>query len=286
MPPRQRPPEAREADRGDSSRTGANSRTERPCPPNGSDADGLTAVAEAEAEAARAEARAQAARARALRLRRQAEAASGNQPDMPDNADAEGSEPAAETPARPQLQLHSTDPGSARLRANRITARLHAPGRKTVLVGVAMALICLALGASGYMAWQHQTAVHQRRLAAEFAAAARQGAVTLMSIDANHAKEDFQRIIDNSTGQLKDQLEVTSAYLVAGVTNSKISTKASVDAVAVESMTDNSAVVLVAAKSEITNPDKTKQPPPPWRLSLNITRDGGQLKMSKVEFVP
>jgi len=53
----------------------------------------------------------------------------------------------------------------------------------------------------------------------------------------------------------------------------------------VESVTDNSAVVLVAAKSEVTNPDNAKRPPVVWRLSVNVSRDGGQLKLSKVDFI-
>jgi Mce-associated membrane protein len=55
--------------------------------------------------------------------------------------------------------------------------------------------------------------------------------------------------------------------------------------VAVESMTDNSAVVLVVAKSDTINPDKSKRPPVFWRLSVNVDRDGGQLKLSKLDFV-
>ena len=59
------------------------------------------------------------------------------------------------------------------------------------------------------MVWQDHTLMHKRQLAPEFAAAARQGVTTLMSIDANHAKEDIQRIIDASTGELKAQMEAT-----------------------------------------------------------------------------
>jgi Mce-associated membrane protein len=135
------------------------------------------------------------------------------------------------------------------------------------------------------MVWQHHTIVHKRQLAAEFTAAARQEVTTLMSIDANHAKEDFQRIIDASTGDLKNQLSAMSALMAKQAEDSKVSSKATVEAVAVESVTDNSAVVLVAAKSDVTNADNTKRPPAVWRLSVNLNRDGGQVKMSKVDFL-
>ncbi|MBS4727491.1 hypothetical protein MSM1_03675 [Mycobacterium sp. SM1] len=230
-------------------------------------------MAQAEQEAARAEARAAQARARAIRLREQAEAA------VRDRRGVGVTGAATETP---EATVDESRP--PQLRAGR--SRLRLPGRKAAAAGVALTLICASLGASAAMVWQHRSLVHNRQLAAQFAAAARAGALTLMSIDAAHAKEDFQRIIDSSTGQLKNQLEVTAAYLAKGVADSRVSTKATVEAVAVESMTDDSAVVLVAARSDTTDPDNTKRPPALWRLSINVTRDGGQLKMSKVEFVP
>ena len=68
--------------------------------------------------------------------------------------------------------------------------------------------------------------------------------------------------------------------------DSKVVTKADVKATAVQSMTDDSAVVLVAASSEVKNAASDKQPPRGWRLSVTVEREDGQPKMSKVEFVP
>jgi Mce-associated membrane protein len=107
----------------------------------------------------------------------------------------------------------------------------------------------------------------------------------MMSIDPDHAKEHVQRTIDNTTGALKSQLEATSTYMMKSAQDAKVTTKATAQDAAVESMTNNSAVVLVLAKSDTTNPDKSKRPPVFWRLSVNIDRDGGQLKISKVDFV-
>jgi Mce-associated membrane protein len=44
--------------------------------------------------------------------------------------------------------------------------------------------------------------------------------------------------------------------------------------------------VLVAATSTISNPAGVNQQPRSWRLSVNLTRDGGQIKMSSMEFIP
>jgi Mce-associated membrane protein len=76
-----------------------------------------------------------------------------------------------------------------------------------------------------------------------------------------------------------------SDELVKGAQQSKVSTKATVQSVAVESMTENSAVVLVAATTEGTTPGNTKLPPGSWRISLTLLRENGQVKTSEFEFV-
>ena len=237
-----------------------------------SDADPSTteapdSLAAAEEELIRAEERAEAARARAAELRREAEAGSSEQSDATEDAAGADAKPAV-----------------SRLR-RRWPWRLRRPTRKAVGVGTAIVLICASLAASGYIVWQHRTLVQRRQHAEEFAAAAREEVATLMSIDPAHAAENIQHTIDDTTGALKSQLEATSGYMAKNAQDAQVTTKATVQDVAVESMTDNSAVVLVVAKSDTINPDKSVRPPVFWRLSVNIDRDGDRLKMSKLDFV-
>lgn len=70
------------------------------------------------------------------------------------------------------------------------------------------------------------------------------------------------------------------------VEQSKVVTEGTVNATAVESMNEHSAVVLVAATSRVTNSAGAKDEPRAWRLKVTVTEEGGQYKMSKVEFVP
>ena len=236
-----------------------------------SDADPSTteapdSLAAAEEELVRAEERAEAARARAAELRREAEADSSEQSDATEDAEADVAKP-------------------ARWRSRLRWPRLHRPSRKTVGVGAALVVICASLAASGYIVWQHRTLAQQRQHAEEFAAAAREEVATLMSIDPAHAAENIQHTIDDTTGALKSQLEATSSYMVKNAQDAQVTTKATVQDVAVESMTDNSAVLLVVAKSDTINADKSNRPTVFWRLSVNIERDGDRLKMSKLDFV-
>jgi Mce-associated membrane protein len=167
-----------------------------------------------------------------------------------------------------------------------IAARLRRPGRTTLTVSAAFVLIGGFLAVSGYVVQYHHRAAHEQHRAEEFAAAARQGITALMSIDANTARDGVQRIIDDSTGPFKTGVLLGADDLVKAVEDSKVSTKVAVKAVAVESMTDDSAVVLVTTRAEVANPGQSNPPPRAWRVVMTIQRDGGKLKIAKVESLP
>jgi Mce-associated membrane protein len=160
------------------------------------------------------------------------------------------------------------------------------PGWKPVAAAVAILCTCALITLSVLMVLQHRGQVAEQQMSAEYAAAGRQSVVTLMSLDHNRAQEDVQRIIDNSVGQFKDDFQNQAEDFVKVAQESKVSTEVTVNATAVESMNPDSAVVLVAASSKVTNSAGAKQEPRTWRLSVTLQRDAGQIKMSKVEFVP
>lgn len=218
----------------------------------------------ADEEAAAAEARAAAARARADELRRRIEEAEAAIDEAP------GEPPAATPiPAAPAI----TTPGVRLLPA--------------VGVGIAGALGAALLALTGYLLWQHKAMAQQRHSAAEFTAAARQDVINLMSIDYNTADDSVKRVLDGSTGRFKTNFADTAEDFVKALKDEKIITKATVNDAAVESMTGDSAVVLVSATSHREGPQapKDQQEPRLWRIVVSLERDGDQIKMSGVEFV-
>lgn len=221
-------------------------------------------------ELAQAEARAEAARARAQLLRQQAEAASTDQ-------DPEAGAPETEDETAPSRRRRRWRPRRWRPRR---------PGRKALAAAAAVLVICASLAGSGYLVWHHRGVVQQRQRTAEFAAAARNGIVAMMSIDPAKAREDMQRFADGTTGIFKVGFLMGAEDLVKAIEQSKIKSKATVKAVAVQSMTEDSAIVLVAAKTEVTKPGDAKPDSRNLRAVVSIQRDGGQLKVSRVEFVP
>ncbi|GFG51164.1 hypothetical protein CQY20_02580 [Mycolicibacterium agri] len=281
------------------------------------DVDALTLAEQAEAEAAEAEAIAAAARARAraLRLRREAEAGKNgaaiktNGAEKPDedaivgddetavvgddettdgqdeNTDGERADDDVDT-ADDTVPATVEEPAKEKDGPQRRGIRIPLPTWKGVAGTLTVLIIGALLAGCAYMYWFHRQAQAEQDRRAEFEAAARQGVVTLMSLDYNHAKEDVQRIIDSSTGQFKTDFEATAEDFVRVANESKAVTETNVTSTAVESMTEDTATVIVAATSRVTNAAGANQEPRAWRLSVNLARDGGQLKLSKVEFVP
>jgi Mce-associated membrane protein len=166
--------------------------------------------------------------------------------------------------------------------------RLKLPRLRLKVLAAALVIICTLglLGVSGFMIWHHRQVAAEQQRSAEFAAAARQGVVTLMSLNFNHAKEDVQRIIDNTTGDFKKDFEGSAPDFTKVAQESKVITEATVNATAVQSMTKDTANVLVAVTTRVSNTASKEQQPRSWRLAVDVARDGGQIKLAKVEFVP
>ncbi|WP_204081446.1 hypothetical protein [Mycobacterium riyadhense] len=252
-----------------------------------SKADAMALVEEAEAEAAEAEALAAAARARAraARLRRQlagdADADYEDFDEYGDEYDDEYDEEDAED--YEDAELEATKPDSWR---SRLPSWVRIPPLSTLATVAAILIICGFTAFSGYIVWTHHEATERQQRAAAFAAGARQGVVNMTSLDFNKAKEDVQRVIDSSTGEFRDDFQARAADFTKVVEQSKVVTEGTVNATAVESMGDHSALVLVSATSRVTNSAGAKDEPRAWRLRVTVTEEAGQYKMSKVEFVP
>ena len=278
-----------------------------------SPSDMLALAEQAEAEAAEAEAVAAAARARAraIRLRNQAAAerllksdedaekdGSGSADDTVDEVAAESDDDSEDdatstddrAPAEGTTEL--TESAAAELTAEEPAEskrRLPTVSRlfwKVLASCLTILAICALLAASGWMIWQHRQAEHRQQLVAEYTAAARQSVVTLMSLDFNHAQDDVKRILDNSTGEFKADFEGQAQDFVKLATGAKVVTEATANAAAVDTMTDDTATVLVAVTTRVTNTTGANQEPRPWRVAVDLVREGDQIKLSKVEFVP
>ncbi|KAA0120842.1 hypothetical protein [Mycolicibacterium sp. P9-22] len=242
------------------------------------EAEALAAAAEAEAAAARA--RANVLRVQQAKAQQEADAAADVavvEDDLSEDADAEAVE---DIDASDDAEDPEADAAPVRRRG-----KLASIAKYAAVILAVIGIAALA-STSAWMVVKHRQAEHQRDLSAQFSAAARQGVVSLMSLDFNRAKEDVQRIVDSSTGQFREDFQSQAEEFAKVAESSKVVTEAKVTATAVQAMTGDTADVLVAAASTITNAQGAKEDPRSWRLIVSMARDGDQIKMAKVEFAP
>lgn len=157
---------------------------------------------------------------------------------------------------------------------------------QTAGLALAVLLTAAAVTLPALMLWQHGRVTAQRAEDRRFVDAARDGIVALLSIDHTRARADVQRVLDLSTGQFHDDFTRSADDFVKTAEDSKAVTVGTVNLAALEKIEGERAVVLIAATSEVSNVNGASQDPRPFRISVTVTRDGQQCKMSDVEFVP
>lgn len=240
----------------------------------GASKDALT-LAEAEAKAAEAAAELARARAELLKAQQGSEPESARTVELETAPDVEASEAAEPASGADEGAAEEAQPGKF-------------IGLWRRLRWVAATLAVLAIG--GFLAVDVLMLSHHRDVAqrqhqlGEYAAAARQGVVTLMSLNYETVDDDVKAILDNSTGEFKKDFEAHAGDFTKVARESKTVTTIDTAVAGVESMSDNEAVVLVAATTKVTNTAGAKEEPRSWRLTVHLAREGDQVKMSKVDF--
>jgi Mce-associated membrane protein len=242
----------------------------------GASKDALT-LAEAEAKAAEAAAELARARAELLKAQQGSEPESTRTVELETTPDVEVSE--AAEPDSGADEGADEEPAEQPRKSIGIWRRLR---------WVAATLAVLAIG--GFLAVDVLMLSHHRDVAqrqhqlGEYAAAARQGVVTLMSLNYETVDDDIKAILDNATGEFKKDFEAHAGDFTKVARESKTVTTIDTAVAGVESMSDNEAVVLVAATTKVTNTAGAKEEPRSWRLTVHLAREGDQVKMSKVDF--
>jgi Mce-associated membrane protein len=114
----------------------------------------------------------------------------------------------------------------------------------------------------------------------------RQGAINLTTIDWQHADSDVQRILKSATGTFFDDFSKRSQPFIDVVKQAQSTSVGTVTEAGVESVTGDSAQILVAVSVKTTNIGAPEQKPRAWRMRINVQRVGDEAKISNVGFVP
>ena len=200
--------------------------------------------------------------------------------DLPDLAEAVEAADAEAAEAEEHAQ-------QARARAARLRSAESRPRRRRRVALAAAALIGVAgLALTAAMMVKHREVAAQRAEDSQRVEAARTAVTALLSIDHTRARADVQRVLDVTAGSFHDDFARSADDFVSTAERYQTVTTGEVKAAALQNATADSAVVLVAAVSQVSNASGAREDPRPFRMSVTVTRDGGQFKMSDLEFVP
>jgi Mce-associated membrane protein len=144
---------------------------------------------------------------------------------------------------------------------------------------VALAGVC---GWLGFRAYESRKAAHERSL---FLQVGRQGALNLTTIDFEHVDDDVKRILASSTGAFYDEFEARSQPFKEVVKQAKSKSVGTIAEAGVQSISDDSADVLVAVTVKTSNAGAAEQEPRAWRMLISVQKDGDEAKVSNVRFV-
>ena len=119
-----------------------------------------------------------------------------------------------------------------------------------------------------------------------FVDAAKQGAINLSAIDYRTIDADVKRLLDTSTGDLRDDFGRTADTFKQTVREARSVSKGTVGAAGLETLKGDTGVVLVAVTIITTTGDDPPQAPRNWRMRVTVEHQGDAYKPSNVEFVP
>ncbi len=119
-------------------------------------------------------------------------------------------------------------------------------------------------------------------------AAGRTQALNMMTLDYRTAKRDLQRVVDGSTGTMKDQYAKAMQGTIASTASEKSSSKGTITSAGLASLKGNAAEVLVAGDATVSFPKSAKQAASTivvrYRFRVDLQNVNGVWKSSKLSF--
>lgn len=147
----------------------------------------------------------------------------------------------------------------------------------------ALATLVLITGWLGYRDYQVRQGEQRRE---EMVQAARQGAISLTTIDHEHVDSDVQRILDASTGSFHDDFEKRAKPFADAARKAQSKSVGTVNEAGIESAGRDEGQVLLTMTVMTSNRGVPERQPKAWRLRVSVTGVDDGYKVSRVEFVP
>ncbi|ODR26186.1 mammalian cell entry protein [Mycolicibacterium porcinum] len=155
--------------------------------------------------------------------------------------------------------------------------------RGALVVGILM--LTSIGGLAGWLGWQTHGSEQAQRLDDMFLQAGRQGALNLTTMDHAHVEGDIQRVLDGSIGTFYDDFEQRAPAFAEVVKTTQSKTQGTVTEAGIESISGDSARVLVAVSVKTSNIAAPEQRPRLWRMRIDVQKVGDVAKVANVGFV-
>ena len=163
------------------------------------------------------------------------------------------------------------------------------PAAVTPARGIGAAVIAALVALASVNIWlgyrDHQ-ARSTERAHAQMVEAAKQGAVSLTTIDHERADEDVQRILDASTGSFRDDFAQRASGFADAARTAQSKSVGTVAEAGLESVDGDAGRVLVALTVMTSNRGVPERQPRAWRMRVTVVNADDAYKVSSVEFIP
>ena len=198
------------------------------------------------------------------------------QADEADDPEADDAESDVE-PAEAKDEIPVETPAKTKVR------HLDRRDRMMLIIGLVAVVVFAAVGGwIDYLAYQAHHAQPQREL---FLEAAKRGAQNLTTIDYNQADADVKRVLDSATGNFFDDFSRRAPSFTDVVKQVKSKSTGTITSAGVESISGDTAKVLVAVTVNTEVANGPPQPVRAFRMRLTVQKVGDEAKVSRVEFV-
>jgi Mce-associated membrane protein len=216
----------------------------------------------------------------------------------PDQAGAQGGDARAnddpvDWPGDPEDQATGEDENVSGVEASASTENPSKPPRasrrhRQMAMAVTISLLTMLVlgGLAGWntlRAGRSESLEHQHDV---FLQAGRQAALDLTTISYTDVDAGVRRILESSTGAFQKDFQQRSKPLADLIRQTQSRTEGTIAAAGLESVTDDSAQVMVAVSVKSSDQSAAEGPPRTWRMRIDIQQIGGQAKISNVAFVP
>lgn len=149
----------------------------------------------------------------------------------------------------------------------------------------AAALVTLVV-VTGWLAYRNYSVRQGEHRREQMVQAAREGALSLTTIDHDRVDDDVRRILDASTGSFRDDFEKRAKPFADAARQAQSKSVSTVAAAGVESDAGDEGRILLAMTVMTSNRGVPERQPKAWRIRVTVSQTGDGFKVSQVEFVP